>query len=91
MPSFTPPTYEQPISNRLGQHGVAFPVSKVVYIVDADDSVVETTSIVDPTDINKMKDGSGDFDKACFRRGKTYEITAGEQTILEAAGYTVSA
>lgn len=90
MPSFTPPTYEQPVDNVLGRHGVAFPVSIIVYI-KADDSVVQTTLIVDPDDILTMKDGSGDFGKACFRRGKTYTITSGEASILTGAGYTVGA
>lgn len=90
MATFTAPTYNQPVANRLGEHGVSFPVGKIVYILDADDSVVETTLIVDPTDINKMKDGSGDFGKACFRRGLTYEVTASEETILTNAGYSVT-
>jgi hypothetical protein len=92
MPEFTPPTRDEPIKNRLGQFGVAFPVGKVVYILDADDSVVETESFVDGigagNTVALMKDGSGDFGKALFRRGKTYTITAGEQTILDDAGYT---
>jgi hypothetical protein len=89
MATFTPPTYEQPINNRLGQHGISFPVGKVVWIRASDDEVIETTLIVDPTDIDAAKAGSGDFGKAIFRRGKTYEVTAGEQTLLEGAGYTV--
>jgi hypothetical protein len=89
MPTFTPPTYEQPVNNRLGQHGVAFPVGKVVWIRASDDEVIETTLIVDPTDIDAAKAGSGDFGKAIFRRGKTYTVTAGEETLLLAAGYTV--
>ncbi len=80
--------YNQPISNRLGDHGVAFPVGLVVWIADADDAVTETSSIRDPDDITLAKDGSGDFGKAIFRRGITYTITSGEQTILDNAGYT---
>ncbi len=92
MPTFdtsqTLAIYEQPIDNRLGEHGVAFPVGKVVWIADADDAVTTTTVIRDPEDIDLAKSGSGDFGKAIFRRGKTYTITAGEQTILDAAGFT---
>jgi hypothetical protein len=94
MATFTPPTRDEPIGNRLGQYGVAFPVGKVVYILDADDSVVETENFVDGTGdgntLDLMKAGSGDFGKALFRRGKTYTITAGEGTILTNAGYTVT-
>lgn len=71
---------------------MSFPVGKVVYILDADDTVIETESFVDGSgdgnSLDLMKAGSGDFGKALFRRGKTYTITAGEQTILDAAGYT---
>jgi hypothetical protein len=87
MVSFTPPTREQPLNNELGKFGVAFPVGKVVYILDADDSVKEVEHFTDPTDVDLMKAGSGDFGKALFRRGKTYTITAGEDTILTNAGY----
>ena len=88
MATFTPPTRDEPIQNRLGQFGVSFPVGKVVYILDDDDSVVETESFVDPDTVDLMKAGSGDLGKALFRRGITYTITAGEQTILDDAGYT---
>jgi hypothetical protein len=88
MATFTPPTRNEPIQNRLGQFGVSFPVGKVVYILDDDDSVVETESFVDPDTVALMKAGSGDLGKALFRRGITYTITAGEQTILDDAGYT---
>ena len=89
MPTFTAPTYNQPVDNILGKHGISFPVGKIVLILDADDSVREATLIVDPTDIDLAKAGSGDFGKAIFRRGKTYTITSEEGTILEDAGYTV--
>ncbi len=81
-------TYEQPISNRLGEYGVGFLVGKVVWIAASDDAVKEVTSIRDPEDIDLAKDGTGDFGKAIFRRGKTYTISASEDTILQAAGYT---
>lgn len=90
MATFTPPTRDEPFNNELGRHGLAFPVGKVVYILDADDSVVETESFEDPTTVALMKTGSGDFGKALFRRGITYTITSEEETILDNAGYTVS-
>ena len=41
-------------------------------------------------DIDAADAGSGVGGKAAFLGGRDYEITAGEQTILEAAGYTVT-
>jgi len=90
MPSFTPPTREENAKNRLGDYGLSWPVGLVVYILDADDSVVEVNSFTDPDDVTLMKDGSGDFGKALFRRGITYTITAGEDSILTGAGYTTT-
>lgn len=93
VPSFTPPTRDEPLQNRLGEYGVSFPVGKVVYIL-TDNTVVETESFVDGTGdgntLDSMKAGSGDFGKALFRRGKTYEVSASEETILTDAGYTVT-
>lgn len=93
MVSFTPPTYNQPIQNRLGEHGVAFPVGKIVYICTNDD--VHETTLIDGTFSNhtcpdgfNFKAGSGDGGYALWRRGLTYTITAGEDTALQAAGYT---
>ncbi len=94
MPSFdasqSAATYEQPIENRLGDYGVAFPVGYVVWIRDSDDEVFTVATITDPTTINAAKAGSGDFGKAIFRRGKTYTVTASEDTLLTAAGFTVT-
>lgn len=93
MATFTPPTRDEPLQNRLGEYGVSFPVGKVVYILAADDSVVETETIVDGSGdgntLDLIKAGSGDFGKALFRRGKTYEVSASEETILDGAGYTI--
>ena len=88
MATFTPPTREENIQNRLGDYGITFDVGKVVYILTADDEVVETESFTDPTDVDLMKAGSGDFGKALFRRGITYTVDSTEETILLAAGYT---
>lgn len=90
MAQFTPPTRDEPLENELGRHGLAFPVGKVVWIADADDAVSETDTITDPDTIDLAKAGSGDFGKAIFRRGITYTITAGEDTILTGAGYETS-
>lgn len=47
---------------------------------------------ISPTagDIAAADAGSGEGGKAWFRGGITYTVTSAEQTILEAAGYTVT-
>ncbi len=86
--------YEQPIDNRLGEYGVAFPVGKVVYITTSNTVVTSSALHNDQTkataSVNNPGVGSGDFGLAIFRRGKTYTITSGEQTLLDAAGFTTS-
>lgn len=94
MATFTPPTYDRPIDNELGKHGVNFPVGKVVYIC-ANSDAHETNLILGNfakqrcPDGYGMTTGSGDAGYALFRRGGTYTITVGEGTILTAAGYTI--
>lgn len=92
--TFTPPTYNQPIDNPLGRHGVSFPVGIIVYICTNDDA--HEVTLIRGAFANQecpdgfgMADGSGDAGYALFRRGVTYTVTAGEQTILTAAGYTI--
>lgn len=88
-PSFSAPTRTEYADNRLGEYGVGWQVGKVVYIT-TDDEAVETETFSDPDDLALMKAGSGDFGLALFRRGRTYTITSGEETILNGAGYTTS-
>ncbi len=92
MPLFdtTQVNYEIPVDNRLGDFGVNFDVGKVIWIASADNAVKQVFSIKDPTDIDLAKVGSGDFGKAIFRRGKTYEITDAEEFILVQAGLTTT-
>jgi hypothetical protein len=90
--SCTALTYEQPVDNRLGDFGVAFPVGLVLYITTSS-TVLVTTAITDDqmkgtAGANNIDAGSGDNGLALFRRGKTYTITAGEQTLIDAAGYS---
>lgn len=80
-------TYEQPFDNELGRHGVAFPVGLVLWI-DGSNVVSVVHSMTSDQIKNDAKAGSGDFGKAIFRRGLTYTITAGEKTIIDAAGYS---
>lgn len=95
MADFTPPTYEQPVGSRLGQHGIAFPVGKIVFICEADEAH-ETTLVMGNFSAQEcshgetIRAGTGDNDLALFRRGKTYSVSASEETILTNAGYTVA-
>ena len=93
MPTFTVPTYDMIYKNELGRFGLSWPVSYTVVIA----SEVVTplpggVGLVDPDDMSTVADaGSGEGGLAIFRAGLTYTITAGEQTILDAAGYTTVA
>jgi hypothetical protein len=83
--------YEEPVQNRLGDFGVAFPVGFVLWI-DTTDTVHKSTSITEDQinstgGVTGAKAGTGDFGLAIFRRGKSYSISAGEDTLLTAAGY----
>ena len=94
MPTFVPPTYDQPLDNELGRHGVAFPVGYVVWI-DTDDGVHQATAIsqdiINSTNgVTGAATGSGDLGKAIFRNGRTYTVTSEEETLLDDAGYTVT-
>lgn len=84
--------YDEPVQNRLGQFGIEFVVGKVLWI-DTSDNVYVTTTITEDqinstNGVTGAASGSGDFGKAIFRRGKTYTITAGEKTLIDAAGYS---
>lgn len=96
MPTFdsSQATYNQPFDNELGRYNFSVPVGKVVYITTSS-TVVEATSLTDEqtkatASANNPVAGSGDFGLAIFRRGITYTITAGEQALLDAAGYTTT-
>ena len=100
MATFTSPSYEQPVGSALGRWGTGFLVGYTVVIHDADDSVTTfpgATGLVDDKAggsqdqlYSVAKAGSGDHGKAVFRMGRTYTITAAEDTLLKAAGYTTS-
>ena len=92
MPTFVAPTYEQPIGNRLGDFGVAFPVAYTVVIASGVvTSLPGATGLVDPDQLSSVADaGSGDDDLAIFTGGRSYTINGTEDTLLTAAGYTTS-
>lgn len=84
--------YDEPVENILGRFGVAFKVGFVLWI-DTNDLVTVTASITQDqingtNGVTPAKAGSGDLGKAIFRRGKTYTITSGEKTLIDAAGYS---
>lgn len=93
MPTFTPPTYDQPVDNVLGKWGISFPVSYAV-VINASDEVTPypgATGLADPDQLSAVaKAGSGDGGYAIFRQGRTYTITTEEKDLLEGAGYDVS-
>ena len=95
MPTFdmNQVTYDQPFDNELGRFGLSFPVGKVVWIAALDNKVSEVFLITDPDTIDLAKDNDagtdGDYGKCIFRRGKTYQVSAAIEFILDQAGYTV--
>ncbi len=100
MATFTPPTFTQrinpdPIEERTGgraglwrHYGGAIQVGYSV-VIDTDDNVTTYPgqSGMSMDTINTAKAGSGENGIAWFRGGIPYTITAGEETLLTAAGY----
>ena len=72
-------------------YGKAIPTGYSVLITGGAASA--SPGLISPTagDIAAADSGSGEGGKAWFRGGITYTVTEAEKTILEAAGYTVSA
>lgn len=102
MPTFTPDTYTIPLNDESqGGHGERYSMWRHYQgVIPTGYSVLITSGTataspgrVSPSadDIANADSGSGEGGKAWFRGGITYTVTAAEQTILEAAGYTVSA
>ena len=94
MPTFTPPTYTQGfLPERKDDWSLMrwydFQVGRSVLITGGVASVYPGVVSPSQDDINAADAGSGMGGKAAFIGGRTYTVTAGEQTILEAAGYTV--
>lgn len=97
MPTFTPPTYEQgflaePGSNQaqgLMRH-YDFNVGYSVLITGGTATPYPGRTVPSTDDINAADPGSGIGGRAAFLGGRTYTITSGEETILQAAGYTTS-
>ncbi len=101
MPTFAPTTYDMPKPPEVNaphtdryslwryfSDGV--PTSHVVIITSgvANASPGHKTPSVDQ--MNAADVGSGEVGKAIFHGGQTYTVTSGEDTILTAAGYTVT-
>lgn len=100
MATFTPTTYNRPINPESTGHGEKYsmwrhygspiPVGYVVIITGGTANASPGGIGLTADDWAGADSGSGEGGKAIFRGGITYTVTAGEQTILEAAGYTVT-
>lgn len=99
MPTFTPDTYTDapPVEkvNHKADHSLwrYYGGREVEYVVLITSGVANASpGVVSPTtgQLAAADDGSGDEGKAIYRGGRTYTVTAAEDTILTAAGYTVT-
>ena len=101
MPTFSPTTYDVPKPPEVdGPHDARYsmwryfsdgiPTSYVAIITAgvANASPGYTNPSVDQ--MNGADAGSGEAGAAIFHGGTTYTVTSGEDTILTAAGYTVT-
>ena len=96
MPTFTPPTYENRFApERPGGFDLMrfyrFPVGYSVLITGGVATPHPGRTVPSTDEINSADVGSGFGNRAAFIGGRTYEVTAGEKTILETAGYAVTA
>lgn len=66
------------------------PVGYHVLITSGAATASPGVASVTTQDIEDADSGSGEGGKAWFRGGLTYTVTAAEDTILTAAGYTVT-
>ena len=102
MPTFTPDTYDGP-SRMAGperdhpQQGSdmwrfyrQLPIGYHVLIESGAATASPGRTDVTTEDIDDADSGSGEGGKAWFRGGLTYTVTSAEDTILTAAGYTVT-
>lgn len=97
MPTFTPPTYQQGFLDEPGANQAQglmryydFPVGYSVLITGGVASTYPGQTVPSTDEINAADSGSGIGGKAAFLGGRTYTVTSAEQTILQAAGYTVT-
>jgi len=102
MPTFTPTTYNEAITGEeqhnlsrphesMWRHyGSPIPVGYVVIITSGAANASPGSISPSVDDMAGADAGSGDGGLAIFSRGATYTVTAGEDTILTAAGYTVT-
>ena len=67
-----------------------FPVGRSVLITGGVATTFPGTTAPTTQDILAADSGSGEEGRAAFLGGRTYTITAGEETILNAAGYSTS-
>lgn len=91
MPTFTPPTFEAPVHNEGLLRYYNIPRAYSVAITGGTATTHPGKQTLTQDEIDAADSGSGFGGRAAFVGGRTYEITAGEKTILDAAGYTTVA
>ena len=101
MPTFSPSTYDTPKPHEVNAPHTdryslwryfsdGIPTARVVIITGG---VANASPGFETPSVAQMNDadvGSGTAGKAIFHGGQTYTVTSGEDTILTAAGYTVT-
>ena len=94
MTTFTPPTYFVPRSakgdprHELWKHYDGIGTGYAVLITSGAASTFPGLATPAQDAINAADAGSGEGGLAYFAGARTYTITSGEKTILDAAGYT---
>lgn len=93
MPTFSPPTFNVRVDAREGAgptERVNFSRGRSVRIVGGVASTYPGEGFLTGADIDAADAGSGYDGKAVFLGGHVWTVTAGEETILNAAGYTTT-
>ncbi len=101
MPTFAPTTYDVPKHPEVdGNHDRRYslwryfsdgvPTSYTVIITSGSANASPGYQNASVDQLNAADSGSGEHGAAIFEGGQTYTVTSGEDTILTAAGYTVT-
>ncbi len=101
MPTFAPTTYDVPkVPEQNAPHDDRYslwryfsdgiPTSFVAIITAGVANAAPGYQNPTVDQMNGADSGSGEAGKAIFHGGQTYTVTSGEDTILSAAGYTVT-
>ena len=101
MPSFTPTTYDVPkLHEEADEHDERFSLWRYFsdgiatsFVAIITGGVANASPGVANPSVDSLKNadsGSGENGLGVFHGGQTYTVTSGEDTILTAAGYTVT-